>query len=92
MKVDFERIEVYVDIEKKQCIVQNVKVDMANMLYQNGFGIATHALAFKIFNSNVETEYNEEECKIIRDNISRFCTPNLIDAINSLFDVQKKDK
>lgn len=86
MKVDFERIKVFVDIEKKQCIVQNVKVNMANMLYQNGFGIATHALAFKIFNSDASTEYNEEECKIIRDNISRFCTPNLIDAINSVLE------
>lgn len=84
MKTDFEKIEVYVDIERKQCIVQNVKVDMANMLYQNGFGIATHALAFKIFNSDAKTEYNEGECQIIRDNVSRFCTPNLIDAINNM--------
>lgn len=92
MKIDFERIKVFVDIEKKQCIMQNVKVDMANMLYQNGFGIITHALAFKILGSDAETEYNEQECKIIGDNIARYCTPNLIDAINEILNVQNVDK
>lgn len=92
MKVNFERIEIFVDIAKTQCVVQNVKEDLANMLYQNGFGIATHALAFKVFNSTSETEYDERECDIIKENVSRYCTPNLIDAVNGVLETISIDK
>lgn len=46
-------------------------------------GIEAHALAFKIFNSNGEIEYNDEECNMIKEYAS-LCSPAFIDAINKL--------
>ena len=43
------------------------KKDFANIIYQLGRGIEAHALAFKIFNSNGEIEYNDEECNMIKE-------------------------
>jgi len=45
--------------------------------------IEAHALAFKIFNSNGEIEYNDEECNMIKEYAS-LCSPAFIDAINKL--------
>ena len=51
-RINFERIEIFVDIDKTRCSVENYKKDFANIIYQLGRGIEAHALAFKIFNSN----------------------------------------
>lgn len=74
---------MFTNIEKKECVVQNVKKDFANIIYQLGRGIEAHALAFKIFNSNGEIEYKDEECNMIREYAS-LCSPAFIDAINKL--------
>lgn len=73
----------FVDIDKTRCSVENYKKDFANIIYQLGRGIEAHALAFKIFNSNGEIEYNDEECNMIKEYAS-LCSPAFIDAINKL--------
>lgn len=82
-RINFERIEIFVDIDKTRCSVENYKKDFANIIYQLGRGIEAHALAFKIFNSNGEIEYNDEECNMIKEYAS-LCSPAFIDAINKL--------
>lgn len=82
-RINFERIEIFVDIDKTRCSVENYKKDFANIIYQVGRGIEAHALAFKIFNSNGEIEYNDEECNMIKEYAS-LCSPAFIDAINKL--------
>ena len=47
-RINFERIEIFVDIDKTRCSVENYKKDFANIIYQLGRGIEAHALAFKI--------------------------------------------
>ena len=83
MKINFERIEIFTDMTKTKCVVQDVKKDFADVIYQFGRGIESHALAFKIFNSNGEIEYNDEECNMIKEYAS-LCSPAFIDAINKL--------
>lgn len=46
-RINFERIEIFVDIDKTRCSVENYKKDFANIIYQLGRGIEAHALAFK---------------------------------------------
>ena len=75
-RINFERIEIFVDIDKTRCSVENYKKDFANIIYQLGRGIEAHALAFKIFNSNGEIEYNDEECNMIKE-IRKFMFPSL---------------
>lgn len=81
--INFERIEIFVDIAKTQCVVQDVKRDFADIIYQFGRGIEAHALAFKIFNSNGDTEYDERECNLIRQ-LSELCSPSFMDAIKKV--------
>ena len=35
-RINFERIEIFVDIDKTRCSVENYKKDFANIIYQLG--------------------------------------------------------
>lgn len=85
MRINFEKLEIFNDIEGKSCSVVNVKKDLANMVYNGAFGLPFHALAIKIYNSVGETEYSEEECDLIRKFVAERCTPAFYDAIERLF-------
>lgn len=80
MKLNFDNIEIYDNISKTTSHNQNIREDFANFLYNEGQGIAAHALAFKIFNGTPNTEFNPQEVELIRV-FSRGCTPAIIDAI-----------
>ncbi|MBR5950991.1 MAG: hypothetical protein IKZ87_06115 [Actinomycetaceae bacterium] len=84
MKLDFEHIDIYIDIERTKCVQKNLKKDFANLLYTMGNGIECHALALKIFNGNAETEYDKRECEIIKKFSEQYCAPTVIDAVNLL--------
>ena len=58
MKIDFENFRLFKGIDKKNVEVLNVKNVFADELYTIGQGIAFHALALKIFNSDANTDYN----------------------------------
>lgn len=85
VKINFERIELFTGIDKKECVVQNLKKDFADVIYQFGRGIESHALALKIYNSNGEAEYDEQECNLILQ-LSELCNPSFIDAIRKMLD------
>lgn len=82
-KINFERIELFSDVAHTECSVQNLKKDFANILYNLGTGLPCHALALKIYNSSGETEYDDEECALIRQ-YSEKCNPAFIDAVNEI--------
>ena len=84
MKIDFEHLKVYTDIAKTNVTVTNVKVQIADALYQNGFGIASHALAFKIYNSSGECELTDEEYQLLMSFVEQKCTPMIIEAFKSI--------
>ena len=81
-KINFEKLEIYLDIEKTKKIEQNVKAEFSNFIYKNAAGIEMHALAMKIYNSSGEEEFNEKECELIRT-ISHSLAPFFIDAIEN---------
>ena len=59
----------------------DVRKDFADLIYQNGKGVAAHALALKIYNSTGGEEYGEEEVEMIRGYAEKLGTPMFIDAI-----------
>lgn len=85
-KINFESFEVFLDIAKTQKVEQNVKSELADIMYKQGKGIAYHALALKIYNSSGEAEYTDDECELIRE-VSQTCAPFFIDAINNALKV-----
>lgn len=85
MKIDFKRVEVFTNIAKTECVVTDIREAFADLIYTRGTGIKAHALAMKIYNSDSETEWTEEETKLIKA-YSELCTPSYLDAINKLIE------
>ena len=86
MKIDFENFRLFKGIDKKNVEVLNVKNVFADELYTRGQGIAFHALALKIFNSDANTDYNENEYQLMKMFAEQCMSPNFIDSLNALKD------
>ena len=83
IKINFEDIGIYTDIERKTMVRLDMKKKIANDLYNRGQGIAFHALALKIYNSQGEIELSEEEYNLLMDYTRQMGTPAAIDALES---------
>lgn len=81
IKIDFSSIKLYKDLSKANCVISNIRKDVANDLYTHGQGIAFHALALKIYNGQCEQEFTDEEYNIIMSYANQMCTPQVIDAL-----------
>ena len=86
MKVNFEKLIIYTDIAKKNKVESDVKEGIADAMYQHGHGIASHALALKIYNSQGDCELTEQEYAILMEFVNNQCTPMVIDAFQNLRD------
>lgn len=86
-KINFRNVVVYTDIQQTKKLVVDMHVDFANIIYQQGSGIQAHALAMKIYNSEGEEEYNDEECKLIMQ-YANLCNPFFIDAMKKVTETE----
>ena len=84
MKVKLEHLEVFMTLDKNQCQVVNARKQIANIICSQGagLGLAGQALAVKMWNGNDETEYTDDEVRIIRELVERTTAPCFIDAVN----------
>lgn len=85
MKINLERVEVFTDLSKTQCAVIDMRKQIANIIYSQGagLGLAGQALAVKMWNGNDDTEYTDDEVKIIKELVERTTAPCFIDAVNA---------
>lgn len=90
-KINFKQLLIATDITRKHCENIDCRESFANVLYRNGNGIASHALALKIYNSNEETEYSDEEVSLIQEHANAFCKPFFIDALNRAINNQPEE-
>lgn len=72
-------------LDKKQCQVVNARKQIANLVYSQGagLGLAGQALAVKMWNGNGDTEYTDDDVKIIKELVERTTAPCFIDAMNT---------
>ena len=84
MKIELEHLDVFMTLDKDQCHVVNARKQIANIIYSQGagLGLAGQALAVKMWNGNDETEYTDDEVKIIKELVERTTAPCFIDAVN----------
>lgn len=54
MKIDFSRIEIFTDVAHKNCSICDLRTQFADVIYNMGQGVAAHALALKIYNSDYQ--------------------------------------
>ena len=85
MKIELEYLEVFMTLDKNQCQVVNARKQIANIIYSQGagLGLAGQALAVKMWNGSDETEYTDDEVKIIKELVERTTAPCFIDAVNT---------
>ncbi len=85
MKIKFEHLEVFMTLDKNQCQVVNARKQIANLIYSQGagLGLAGQALAVKMWNGNDDTEYTDDEIRIIKELVERTTAPCFIDAVNA---------
>jgi hypothetical protein len=81
-RINFKEFSVYTGISKKEKVTGDARESFANVLYTHLSGIRAKNLALKIFNSDGETELEEEDAKLITVAAETYCTPAFMDAIN----------
>jgi len=91
MKIDFDRIEVFTDLERTRCTVASLRKPLANALYSQGTGLACHALALKLWNTEGLADISEDEAAIITRLVDSSCAPAVIDAVKGLLDKARED-
>ena len=84
MKLNLEHLEVFTTLDKTQCQVVNARKQIANIIYSQGagLGLAGQALAVKMWNGSDETEYTDDEVKIIKELVERTTAPCFFMAID----------
>lgn len=80
-KLNFKSFFVYTSVSKKTKKKIDVRETFADLLYTGVNGIRSHALALKIFQSEGETEFTDEEVALIRNTAETKCIPGFIDGL-----------
>ena len=70
----------------------DVRETFADMIYNNVNGIKAHALALKIYESEGEADYTDDEVKLMRVIAERLCVPGFIDGLNEQLDNNPNNK
>ena len=84
MTINFEQFMLYKGIDRKEVEVMDVKQVFAEEIYNRGQGLACHALALKIYNSTGDTEYSDEEYKLMQVFSEQCMTPSFIDSLRAI--------
>lgn len=80
-KINFKEIEIFTDISQTKTFTGDGREEFANLLYTGCNGIAAHALALKIYQSEGPIEISEAEETIIMGVAEQRCTPAFIDGL-----------
>ena len=83
-KINFANLSVRTGIGSDQTTRLNIKEAFANMLYTQVSGIAALVLAQKIYKSEGEEEYDDNEYELIMRVANAMCVPAVIEALSSI--------
>lgn len=83
-KINFASLSVRTGIGSDQTTQLNIKESFANMLYTQVSGIAALVLAQKIYKSEGEEEYDDNEYELIMRVANAMCVPAVIEALSSI--------
>lgn len=85
-RIDFQHFNVYLSVTRKEARPMDVRETFADMIYNNVNGIKAHTLALKIYESEGEADYTDDEVKLVRTVAERLCVPGFIDGLNEQLD------
>lgn len=80
-RINFQQFSIPTGIDRSRHQIGDARESVANMLYLNVNGIRAHALAMKIYRSEGETDYTDEEVRTLREVADTYATPAFIDGL-----------
>lgn len=83
VKLNFKQFTVPTGISGRSTRTGDAREDFADIIYMNVNGIRAHALAMKIYKSEGEEEFTDEEKQLITGVAERFCAPAFIDGLRA---------
>lgn len=83
IKLNFQQFRIPTSIDKSNYRIGDARESVANMLYLNVNGIRAHALAFKIYHSEGDTDFSVEEVNTLKEVANAYATPAFIDGLNA---------
>ena len=89
-KINFKEFQIQENLFSDTKTLVDVREGFSNVVYKNSQGIKGLDLALKIYKSNGETEFNDDELQIIK-NISEICIAPITKAIQDIFNEDKKN-
>lgn len=83
MKLNFKRFKRFTSISKTSFVEVDVREVFADLIYlQTGTGIADKCLAEKIYKSDEDTDFTDEEVSRIRGHANN-CQPWFVDTLKN---------
>lgn len=80
-KIDFHKLKVRQSLSDSTTREVDISQSLADLVYTKMSGMASHALAHKLFETQGEVELSDEECAIIQHAVETFAVPFVIDAV-----------
>lgn len=90
-KINFKEFSVYTGVSRKDKKQGDVRESFADIIYNTANGVRAHALAMKIYQSEGETEFTDDEVKTIEQIANAQCLPGFIDGLNEQLNNSKTE-
>lgn len=91
-KLNFKELSIPTGISKKSYRVADAREAVADLLYTHVGGVKSLHLALKIYGSDGEAAYSDEEAELIRRAVESYCLPGVIEAFSAMVEGQETDK
>ena len=89
-KINFKEFQIQENLFSDTKTLVDLREGISNVVYKNSQGIKGLDLALKIYKSDGEIEFNDDELQIIK-NISEICIAPITKAIQDIFNEDKKN-
>ena len=89
-KINFKEFQIQENLFSDTKTLIDLREGFSNVVYKNSQGIKGLDLALKIYKSDGEIEFNDDELQIIK-NISEICIAPITKAIQDIFNEDKKN-
>ena len=89
-KINFKEFQIQENLFSDTKTLVDLREGFSNVVYKNSQGIKGLDLALKIYKSDGEIEFNDDELQIIK-NISEICIAPITKAIQDIFNEDEKN-
>ena len=89
-KINFKEFQIQENLFSDTKTLVDLREGFSNVVYKNSQGIKGLDLALKIYKSDGEIEFNDDELQIIK-NISEICVAPITKAIQDILNEEEKN-